>query len=87
MILMSVAFLPRLIELIEVGASLKKYKGEFEQDEFMNIWFLLYNFIPLYIGFVIKFLNVTIRVVRIALDIWWIVFSRIIKVWSLDSDF
>jgi hypothetical protein len=45
--------LPHLIELIEVGASLKKDKGEFEQDEFVDIWFLLYNFIPLYIGLVI----------------------------------
>jgi hypothetical protein len=32
----------------------------------------------LYMGFVIKFLNVVIRVVRIALDIWWILVSRII---------
>ncbi len=69
MILMWVAFLPHLLELIEVSASLKKYEGEFEQDEFVDISVLLYYFIPLYMGFVIKFLNVVIRVVRIALDI------------------
>ncbi len=78
MILMWVAFLPHLLELIEVSASLKKYEGEFEQDEFVDISVLLYYFIPLYMGFVIKFLNVVIRVVRIALDIWWILVSRII---------
>jgi len=55
----------------------------------MSLWtcnFVIYNFIPLYIGFVVKLLNIVIQAVKTTLDIRGILCSKTLEVWNPDSE-